>query len=93
MNKNAISYQAGVLYEYEIASGQSKKRSEHTVSAYYLGKSATYYTLDGYEPGLYRINPDGSSTRLVAGNIRQVIVTEDGVAYMLTYKEGIYSVK
>ncbi|WP_379343880.1 stalk domain-containing protein [Paenibacillus sp. GCM10027629] len=93
VNGKAIAYNAGVLYEYQIASGQNKKRSEHAVSAYYLGKSATYYTLDGYEPGLYRINPDGSSTRLVVGNIRQVIVTEDGVAYMLTYKEGIYSVK
>lgn len=93
VSTKAIAYQPGVLYEYEIASGQSKKRTQHTVNAYYLGKSATYYTLDGYEPGLYRINPDGSSTCLVVGNIRQVIVTEDGVACMLTYEEGIYSVK
>jgi hypothetical protein len=93
VNAEAIAHEAGVLYEHQIASGRNKKRSELPVSTYYVGSSETYYTLDGYEPGLYRINPDGSSTRLVAGNIRAVIVKEDGVAYTLTYESGIYTVK
>ena len=93
VNLKANAYEAGVLYEYQIASGRNNKRSEHAVSTYYVGTSRTYYTLDGYDPGLYRINPDGSSTRLVKGNIRAVIVKEDGVAYTLTYESGIYTVK
>lgn len=93
VNAKAEAYEAGMLYEYQLASGLNKKRSEHYVSNYYLGSSGTYYTVDGYEPGLYRINLDGSSTRVVKGNIKAVIVKEDGVAYTLTYESGIYTVK
>ncbi|WP_438350668.1 stalk domain-containing protein [Paenibacillus sp. FA6] len=93
VNVKSNAYEAGVLYEYQIASGRNTKRSKHSVSTYYVGSSGTYYTLDGYEPGLYRINPDGSSTRLVTGNIRAMIVKEDGVAYTLTYESGIYNLK
>jgi hypothetical protein len=93
VNAKAIADEAGVLYEHQIASGRNKKRSEHPVTTYYVGSSGTYYTGEGYEPGLYRINPDGSSTRLVKGNIRTMIVKEDGVAYTLTYERGIYTVK
>ncbi|OAB40891.1 stalk domain-containing protein [Paenibacillus glacialis] len=93
VNVKANAYEAGVLYEYQIASGRNIKRSKHSVSTYYVGNSRTFYTTDGYEPGLYRINSDGSSTRLVTGNIRAVIVKEDGVAYTLTYESGIYTVK
>jgi hypothetical protein len=93
VNAKAIDYQAGVLYEYKIATGQNQKRSEHSVSTYYVGGAGAYYTVDGYEPGLYRLNSDGSSTRLATGNIRTMIVAEDGVAYTLTYESGIYTVK
>ncbi|OPA79177.1 hypothetical protein BVG16_08760 [Paenibacillus selenitireducens] len=93
VNAKAIDYQAGVLYEYKIATGQNKKRSEHSVSTYYVGGAGAYYTADGYEPGLYRMNSDGSSTRLAADNIRNMIVAENGVAYTLTYESGIYTVK
>ena len=93
VNAKASAYEAGGLYEYQITSNLNKKRSEHSVSNYYTGSSMTYYTVEGYDPGLYRINSDGSSTRLVKGNIRAVSVDEDSVAYMLTYESGIYTVK
>ena len=93
LNAKAISDQAGVLYQYDLATGKNIKRSEHAMNSYEFSGSVIYYTLDGYEPGLYRISPDGRTTRPVAGNIRNLIVTEDGAVCTLVYEEGIHSVK
>jgi hypothetical protein len=83
----------GVLYQYKIGAGQQVKRSDRSVTSYYVGKTGLYYVSSGYDAGLYRADADGRNVRLVNDSIESAAVSDAGVAYTLTYEEGIFSVK
>ncbi|WP_145948170.1 DUF5050 domain-containing protein [Paenibacillus sp. Y412MC10] len=82
----------GVLYQYDFATGKETKRSDKPLSSYYIGKDAIYYLANGYDPGIYKIDAKGN-TRLVSDRIQTAKLTDEGLVYTLTYKEGVYSVK
>ncbi|GIO63200.1 DUF5050 domain-containing protein [Paenibacillus cineris] len=91
-NDAGSSYDPGVLYQYDFATGKEIKRSDKPVSSYYIGKNAIYYLSEGYDPGIYKIDGKGN-TRLVSDRIQTAKLTDEGLVYTLTYKEGVYSVK
>lgn len=91
-NAAGSSYDPGVLYQYDFATGKETKRSDKPVSSYYIGKTGIYYVSGGYDPGIYKIGAKGS-TRLVSDRIQTAKLTDEGMVYTLTYKEGVYSVK
>jgi hypothetical protein len=92
VNANHNAYEPGVLYQYMIAWGLEKKRSEQPVT-YYVGDAGVYYVMKGYDPGLYRLEQDGGSTRIVKDSIAGAILSDAGMAYTLVYEEGIFSIK
>jgi hypothetical protein len=83
----------GVLYQYKTATGQQMKRSDKSVTSYYVGKTGLYYVSSGYAAGLYRAEPDGRNVRLVNDSIESAVISDAGLVYTLTYEEGIFAVK
>jgi hypothetical protein len=83
----------GVLYRYEIAKDREVKLSDKLIHSFYVGNAGMYYLSHGYDLGLYKIDASGHNVRLVKDNINTAILTDAGMVYTLTYKEGIYSVK
>ncbi len=93
VNAKRDAYEPGVLYQYIIAWGLEKKRSEQPVASYYVGDAGVYYVTNGYAPGLYRMEQDGGSTRIVKDSVAGAILSEAGMEYSLVYEEGIFSIK
>ena len=87
------SSEVGILYQYKTATGQQLKRSDKSVTSYYVGKTGLYYVSKGYAAGLYRAEPDGRNVRLVNDSIESAAVSDAGVTYTLTYEEGLFAVR
>ncbi|MFB9328143.1 DUF5050 domain-containing protein [Paenibacillus aurantiacus] len=83
----------GVLYRYSLTDQKETRLSELSVVSYNAGKTGIYYWSQGYEPGIYRVEPDGRNTRLVSDSVESVVPTEQGLLYTLTYKDGVFAVK
>ncbi|MGU3471816.1 DUF5050 domain-containing protein [Paenibacillus sp. D51F] len=93
VNATGSDYDPGELFRYDLASGKETKLAAQPVSSYYAGTAGVYYLSGGYEPGIYRIDPNGGQVRVAVDNIASAILTEEGMVYSMTYKEGIYAVK
>jgi|GEM_PF-1386010 len=83
--------ETGILYQYIIASGLLKQRSELPVTEYAVSGSGLYYIQQGYAPGLFKVTADGRNVRLVADNVRTIAASEDGVVYNLMYETGVFA--
>ncbi|UVI29420.1 DUF5050 domain-containing protein [Paenibacillus spongiae] len=90
---SGVGPEADWLYSYSLATGREARLSDRSVSSYYAGKAGIYYLSEGYEPGLYRVDPDGRNTSLVKDSIWSANLTDEGIVYTLIYKNGVYSVK
>ncbi|WP_127507328.1 stalk domain-containing protein [Paenibacillus humicus] len=93
VNPAGSDYDPGELFRYDLASGKETKLTAQPISSYYTGAAGVYYLSGGYEPGIYRVDPDGRQVRVAPDNIAGAILTEEGMVYSMTYKEGIYAVK
>ncbi|WP_373231901.1 DUF5050 domain-containing protein [Cohnella sp.] len=86
-------FDPGELYRYDIEDEKEVKLSDKPVSSFFVGKAGVYYVSNGYDLGLYKIDAGGHNVRFVKDSIDRGILTDAGMVYTMTYKEGIYSVK
>ncbi len=90
-NANGAGSNLGSLYRYNIANEQEVRLSDKSISSFYAGKAGVYYSSNGYEPGLYKIDEGGHNVSLVKDRIDRAILTDAGMVYTLVYEEGIYA--
>lgn len=92
-NADNDAYGVGVLYRYSLTDKKETRLSERSAVSYYAGKNGIYYWSQGYEPGIYRVEPDGRNMRLVSDSVESIVPTDQGLLYTLTYKDGVFAVK
>ncbi|MCI3920812.1 DUF5050 domain-containing protein [Paenibacillus sp. TRM 82003] len=83
----------GALYRYDVTSGRAIGMSDRAVHGYHVAEAGVYYVSNGYEPGLYSVDPEGRSARIVDDTIALARADGDGIMYTLAYKEGVYFIK
>lgn len=84
---------AGGLYVYSAAAGGEKRVDGPAVNRLVAAADAVYYVSEGYEPGLYRVLPDGRAEAIVRDYILNAAPMGVVVVYTLTYEEGIFRAK
>lgn len=80
----------GYLYKYDLAAGREIRLSETLVSRYEVGPPGVFYQGEGYDAGLYKIEPGGEAVRVTGDAIAFMLPVEEGLVYTLRYEEGIY---
>ncbi|MGG6314018.1 stalk domain-containing protein [Paenibacillus macerans] len=89
---------AASLYQYDPAKGRETNLGRLPAGKsgdllFEAGATGIYYVSRGYEPGIYKIETDGSHRRLVKDDIEQAVLTDAGMIYTLVYEEGVYTAK
>jgi hypothetical protein len=80
----------GKLYKYNISAGQEIPLSDQPVSEFFPGPVNTYYTAEGYDLGLYKIDAGGRTSCLVDDSLYSTLYTGEGIVYTLRYEDGIF---
>ncbi|WP_199615089.1 DUF5050 domain-containing protein [Paenibacillus alkalitolerans] len=92
-NVSGTSSNLGQLYRYNIANKQEVKLGGNSINSFYVGEAGVYFISNGYEPGVFKADADGRIVSLMKDNVNNAVLTDAGMVYTLTYKEGVYSGK
>ncbi len=92
-HNGSVYFVSDGLQRYDPTTGTRTELSAGPVAAYWTGDDGVYFMSQGYEPGLFKLESDGRHTPLVKDNVDQAAFSDAGVAYTLTYKQGVFSGK